>query len=89
MKISRFNNDFAFLSNFYPCKVIYQGITYPSSEHAYQAAKTSDVEIKKIIAQLSTAGKAKRYGATLQKPKNWYQISVGIMFDILYTLRVF
>ena len=31
--ITRFDGRYGFLSNFYPCKIEYQGITYPSVEH--------------------------------------------------------
>ena len=30
----------AFLSNFHPAPVVLDGVTYPSVEHAFQAAKT-------------------------------------------------
>ncbi|GAI29197.1 unnamed protein product, partial [marine sediment metagenome] len=43
-----------FLSNFWFCKVEYQGIVYPSVEHGYQACKTLSIRKRKIIAQLST-----------------------------------
>ncbi len=40
-KIIKFKGKYAFLSNFYRCKVEYEGLTYPSAENAYQAAKTA------------------------------------------------
>src|SRR6185369_8674281 len=43
-KILEFQGDNRFLSNFFPAEVIYEGITYPTAEHAYQAAKTLDPE---------------------------------------------
>jgi len=38
--IPRFVDQYDFLSNFYPAKVVLDGETYFSTEHAYQAAKT-------------------------------------------------
>ena len=42
--INEFQGKYRFLSNFYPCDIVYEGIQYPSTEHAYQAAKTLDTE---------------------------------------------
>lgn len=65
--IREFQGDWRFLSNFWPCKVKFEGMTFPSAEHAYQAAKTVDVAIRCAIAKLGTPGQAKRFwrGATL------------------------
>lgn len=43
-KIIRFRGKYSFLSNFYPCKVEFEGLVYPSVENAFQAAKTSPSE---------------------------------------------
>lgn len=37
--IKEFRKNYFFLSNFYPCIVVYDGITYSSSEATYQAQK--------------------------------------------------
>jgi len=39
--IDSFKGDFRFLSNFYPVNVDYEGIMYPTVEHAYVAAKNT------------------------------------------------
>ena len=41
--INRFGGEYSFLSNFYQCTVTYDGITYGSSEAAFQAQKTLDI----------------------------------------------
>lgn len=38
-RVCGFFGIFRFLSNFFPAKVHYEGLDYPSVEHAYQAAK--------------------------------------------------
>lgn len=81
--ICGFENDEArFLSNFWPCRVVYEGITYTSSEHAYQAAKTRDLAEKQYIAGLSTPGQAKRAGKAVTMREDWYEVRVQIMEDI-------
>jgi ribA/ribD-fused uncharacterized protein len=47
-----FKGEYAFLSNMYPCDVWYEGIKYPSSENAYQAAKTLDSSVRHYISLL-------------------------------------
>ena len=37
--IKEFRGAYRFLSNFYPCNIEWLGHTYPSVEHAFQAAK--------------------------------------------------
>ena len=59
-KIESFSGVFRFLSNFYPAPVHYEGIDYPTSEHAFQAAKTVDKNQRLNIAMLETPGEAKR-----------------------------
>ena len=38
--IDNFDGEFAFLSNFSPDPCAFEGIVYPTVEHAFQAAKT-------------------------------------------------
>ena len=38
--ISGFTHDHFFLSNFFPCEIEYEGEIYPSTENAFQAAKS-------------------------------------------------
>src|SRR4051794_21773182 len=46
-KIDSFEGQYRFLSNFFPAEVEFEGMTYPSVEHAYQSAKTTDREMRK------------------------------------------
>ncbi len=65
-----FQGEYRFLSNFYLCPVEIEGISYPSSEHAYQALKTDDQKDRQRIAGLSTPGQAKRAGALISIPRD-------------------
>jgi len=82
-KIDKFSGNYRFLSNFYPAIIIHHGITYPTSEHLYQAAKTTDFELRKKIAALPTPGNAKRAGRNLKIRANWDDIKVVIMKQIV------
>jgi len=81
-KISKFNGQYRFLSNFSADPVTYQGINYPTSEHAYQAQKVDNLILKREIASMKTPFETKQYGATF-KPKDWYKRSLGIMYEIV------
>lgn len=84
MKIVSFTGEHRFLSNFYKAKVRYEGIVYPTAEHAFQAAKSTDRIVRLTVGNLPTPSEAKRYGrrkVTLRP--NWDGIKVGIMRDVL------
>lgn len=51
-----------FLSNFYPCKLTYNGIEYKHSEGAFQAQKTLDEQQRAYIATLSASESKKACG---------------------------
>lgn len=72
-----------FLSNFYPCTVEYEGIMYPSSEHAYQAAKSLDVDIRQQMSKILYPGAAKKLGSKLKLRPFWSDIKLKVMEDIV------
>lgn len=82
-KITSFFGEYGFLSNFWPCDVEYDGLKYPSVEHAYQAAKTDDMNLRKTISELPRAMYAKRAGNSITPPANWHEISIGIMYNLV------
>jgi ribA/ribD-fused uncharacterized protein len=62
--INGFQGAFRFLSNFWPCYLVYENITYPTTEHAYQAAKIENSDIKLLIRDCPTPAEAKDYFET-------------------------
>lgn len=83
MTIDRFSGEYRFLSNFYPCDIIYEGEVYASVEHAYQAAKTKDPFERKVIQRQETPGRAKREGQHVTLAKGWDSAKVLVMEDLL------
>lgn len=61
--IYQFQGPFRWLSNFHEAPVIFDGVEYPTTEHAFQAAKSLHQPTRVRIAQASTPGKAKRMGS--------------------------
>ena len=62
--IDCFDGHWAFLSNFYWNEIEFEGITYATNEHFFQAMKTLDIDERRAIANCRTPGQAKRMGAT-------------------------
>lgn len=82
--ISRFNDRWAMLSNFYPAPVVWEGMMYPTSEHAFIAGKTLDKDIRRKIAAASTPGVAKRLGRMIPLRDNWdAEVSIQVMSEVL------
>ena len=82
--ITDFRGEYRWLSNYHECRIVHEGIFYPSTEHAYQAAKTLDLAKRREIAGLSTPGKAKRAGNALtDKRPDWDDVKVQVMREVL------
>ena len=77
--ILSFQGDHRFLSNFWPCCIVWEGLVYPSLEHAYAASRTDDLSVKEMIRICPTPGEAKEYlGDHDMKPPNSWTISKKI-----------
>ena len=85
--IDRFENDYAFLSNFWLVPVRYPrgraGVTYPSVEHAFQAAKATDPLAAEAVRLAATPGAAKRLGRHLVLRPDWSAVRIPIMGELL------
>ena len=81
--IKGFFGEYRWLSNFFKSPVYFEGILYPSSENAYQSAKTEDIEIRKNISLLEP-NKSKLFSKELIVPDDWKTRKYDIMFMICY-----
>jgi len=81
--IQQFLQEYSFLSNFYPSDVWYDGVLYPTVEHAYQAAKTFDEQDRKKILEAKTPGQAKRLGRKIKIRDDWEKIKVYVMYELV------
>ena len=82
--INQFQGDYRFLSNFYKCDVVYEGVEYKSAEHAFQASKTTSLQWRDDIASMRTPGLAKRIGRQCPIRRNWEVIRVKIMEEVVW-----
>lgn len=80
--IDRFRGEYGWLSNFHPVEVVYEGITFPSVENAYQAAKTLSIGARSAISQM-TAAEAKKAGKNVVVRGDWGSIKLTVMNGLL------
>lgn len=76
--IDSFTGEYEFLRNDYPCIVTFGGINFPSVEHAFQAAKTSDYDLIQKISSASVYD-ARKLGRSIQLPSDWDSRKLTIM----------
>lgn len=82
--INKFFGEYRFLSNFYLCEIIWEGEKWKSSEHIYQSMKTTKIDEKNFIRMQPTPGKSKRMSKKITLRKDWNQVKVKIMKEILF-----
>jgi N-glycosidase YbiA len=82
-RIDSFSGRYRFLSNFFPCSVEYEGMPYPSTEHAYQAAKTTSSGLRFVLFTHGTPGEAKKRGRGVPLRPDWEQIKLSVMLELL------
>lgn len=80
--INEFRGEYYFLSNFYPCKVEWQGIVYENNESAFQSAKCINLEQRKNFIGLDPST-AKRKGRRVKLRNDWEEIKDQVMYEIV------
>lgn len=83
-EIKGFFGDYRYLSNFYPCPlgIWYEGLKYPSTEHAYQAAKVDSHD--RLPFTTCNAKEVKRLGGSvLLDKKEWDNVKYDVMLQLV------
>lgn len=81
--ITHFQGDNYFLSNFWGCSVEMDGVVYSSVEHAYQAAKTNNLQERERIQKAPTPGEAKRRGRSVTLREDWESVKLPVMKQLV------
>lgn len=85
--IDNWVGPYRFLSNFSPDEVLFEGATYPTAEHAFQAAKAVTPTDRVYVMTSRTPKIAKGRGRELRRDgrerKDWHEVKQGIMDRIL------
>jgi hypothetical protein len=78
-RIVQFAGEYSFLSNFYPCPVEWQGMEYPTVEHAFQAAKTDDPGERLKVRDAESPAAAKQLGKRVTLRPGWDSYRFEVM----------
>lgn len=81
--IRKFRDEYWFLSNFYPCKILHKGRTWLTAEHLFQAMKTIDKRNRVRIQRCRTPAQVKKMGRQIKLRPNWDNIRLDIMRMVL------
>jgi len=84
--IREFRGPYRFLSNFWLCEIkVLDDEIYPSTEHAYQALKFEDKNIRKLFMDKTLfPGNAKKLGRKylMFKSNNWDLVKLDVMYGL-------
>ena len=83
----RFRNEYWFLSNMYPCSILYEGALdgkyiFRSVETIFQMMKCDDDNEKKGF-ELLNGFEAKKRGRRVKLRSDWHEVKVSVMREIL------
>lgn len=81
--IKSFREEFFFLSNFYPCKIVWKGKNWGSVEHIFQAEKIYDEKEKEAIRNTPTAKDAKQIANKLEARNGWDGVKEQLMLQLV------
>lgn len=84
INFNSYTKGYEWLSNFHLSPIEY-GDTgkWPSVEHAYQAAKTRDQEMREMIRAARTASIAKRLGKRCDIVPYWEGVKLNVMTELI------
>ncbi len=80
--INQFRDENYFLSNFYPAKVTFDGITYENNEAAFQAQKCKTRSERLQFAGLDPSA-AKKLGRRVSLRPDWEDVKIDLMEQIV------
>jgi ribA/ribD-fused uncharacterized protein len=82
--INKFAGKYHFLDNFYPSPIKLGEFNFNTVENAFQAFKTKDLEVFRVIAKTKLPGYAKILGNAVVLRKDWEEIKVFVMYLLVY-----
>jgi len=71
-----------YLSNFWPVDIVYEGLTYPSAECAFQASKCANEGERKMFTVINGA-QAKALGKKIKIRPDWNEVRLSVMWNVL------
>lgn len=88
--IERFTGIWRFLSNFFDSELVWEGERYRTAEHAFNAGKTLNPDLRRLIAAAKSPGEAKARGRRLTLRPGWDEtVRYQVMEQVLYAKFAF
>jgi len=84
--IRGFTHDYFYLSNFYPCEILHEGLTFHSTENAFQAAKYP-LEAR-VFFITCTPREAKKHGRSPMEPAALREWDAGRKLRVMLELNL-
>lgn len=82
--IKEFQGEYRWLSNFAAVNVNFEGKVYPSVEHAYVAAKSTDETFREYCTDIKThPAEVKQAGKEIPLRPDWDEVKEGVMMHLL------
>lgn len=78
-----FKDEYEIFSNFYLVEIEFEGIIYPSTEHAYAASKSKDKMFRYKVSKEPSPGKAKKMGRYVKLRDDWEIVKFSIMEQLV------
>jgi hypothetical protein len=82
--ILSFDGEHQYLSNFYFAEFVWDGIIWPTSEHAFQAAKVINREERIALSHITNPGSVKAAGKLVPLREDWQEVKIQTMHDVVY-----
>jgi hypothetical protein len=81
--IKEFQKEYRWLSNFWPCRIEFEGRTFKSVEHAYQGAKSNEPSWKDYCSRTESPKEVKKESRKITLRTDWLKVRVSIMKQLL------
>jgi ribA/ribD-fused uncharacterized protein len=81
--IQSFTGEYHFLSNFYPTPLEWGGLSWWTSEAAYQGAKSLDPTVRLEFSRIIEPARAKRQGKVIDLRPDWPTVKYDTMLEIV------
>ncbi|MHD0306252.1 NADAR family protein [Rhodococcus erythropolis] len=81
--INAFVGEHEYMSNLYPAPTLHRGQLFPSSEHAYAAAKSSDPTVIRAILATDDPAEAKKIGRSATLVEGWEASKFRVMESVV------
>lgn len=82
--INTFRGKWTKLGNYSSCVVFFHGHAYQSVEHAFQAQKSTDPAIQKMVRDQPTPATAKKLARSVLLRPDWDAVKVPVMRELLH-----